>query len=99
MTSIADLTLSDFEKHVGDTFTLDGVKAVLKSAEPGKTGHKAFRAPVSLIFEAETELSDTSAVFTLNHPALGAVEAMAQRIMAGEENGEAGPPTYQIVLN
>jgi hypothetical protein len=99
MTSIAKLNLADFEKRVGETFTLDSVKAVLKSAEPGKTGHKAFRAPVSLIFEPETELSDTSAVFTLDHPDMGAVAVMAQRIMAGEEDGEAGPPTYQIVLN
>jgi len=99
MTSIADLTLSDFEKRVGETFILDGVKAVLKSAQPGKSGHKAFRAPVSLIFEPETELSDTSAVFKLDHPDLGVVELMAQRIMAGEEDGEEGPPTYQIVLN
>lgn len=99
MTSIAELTLSDFEKRVGETFTLDGVKAVLKTAEPGKTAHKRFRAPISLIFEPERELSDTSAVFTLDHPDLSAAELMAQRIMAGEEDGEAGPPTYQIVLN
>jgi hypothetical protein len=96
MKSIKDLNADDFEDRVGQTFTLSGAPVVLKSVDPGKPGHKSFRAPFSLLFEGEAELDDQEAV-TLDHPDLGALELTMQRVTVAEEDD--AKPTYEIVLN
>jgi hypothetical protein len=78
------------------TFTLSGAPVVLKAVDPGKPGHKSFRAPFSLLFEGEAELDDHEAV-TLDHPDLGPLKLSMQRVMITEEDD--AKPTYEIVLN
>lgn len=96
MTSVKDLSAEDFKDRVGETFTLSGAPVVLKSVDPGRPGHKAFRAPFSLLFQGEAVLDDHAPV-TLDHPDLGAFELMMQRVTVSQDQG-AGP-SYEIVLN
>jgi|GEM_PF-2860427 hypothetical protein len=97
MKPIEELQLKDFETRLGERFTLNGTPAVLKSAEAGKAGHARFRAPFSLLFEAEIALPDTTGVVALDHEKLGTLELLVQRITV--EDDPDARPTYQVILN
>ena len=97
MPSIDALSADDFKDRVGQSFTLAGGPVTLKEVKTGTPGHKRFRAPFSLIFEAESALEDTTGLAALDHPDLGALDLLYQRIAPLDEDNAA--PTYEIVLN
>jgi hypothetical protein len=81
--NLADLTLSDFEPLVGQTFSLQtgenqsGIAFVLSEAAALGSASSApgsARTPFSLIFVGPLQPVVAQAIYTLEHPTLGRLE-------------------------
>jgi len=97
MKNLDELTAEDFRPHIGESFAIGKHAVTLKSVDTKPSGHKMFREQVSLLFEADADISVDADIAKLSHPKLGRFDLLVHRI-EGPEDPDA-PPLYEIIFN
>lgn len=93
MAELNELTRADFERCLGDTFTIEdsGQSFALKLAEVRPLGTKApgaARDPFALTFAGDPRLSGPQKTYRLTHEALGTMEIFLVPIAPSAGNSQ-----------
>lgn len=83
--TLANLTIDDFEKLIGEEFAIGSYKTVLQSVKEGSETPERFRTPFSLQFKAPEECEIGSEVLEVSHPAIDTVSLLVTQIMGWDE--------------
>lgn len=93
MADLNELTCADFERCLGDTFTIEdgGQSFALKLVEVRSLGSKApgaTRDPFALTFAGDPRLRGTQKIYRLTHEGLGTMEIFLVPIAPSAGNSQ-----------